>query len=741
MLTFLKRIFKKDQLILLGSGFSITCLMVIFFIHQPQFLHLLNLKIYDHYLSAYHQPAATEVPVIIDLDEKSLSELGQWPWPRYRVAMLMKYLQAYGAVSVASDIIFIEPDRTSPATIKRDVYNELKINLEFGGLPQGLEDYDKLLAHNLRNGPFVLGIDFMNRKGLYDEARSGRHTCDLPPAKVAILSPPGSMSPHEALPSADDMICPIPVLSQAVPGTGFITAAPDKDSLYRRVPLLYSWKEKIYPSLALASLIQATGQQNMILKLSTLGVESIKFNGIVIPTDKRGQILINYRGPKKTFEYISAVDVLKKRLPQGALQGRIAFIGTSASGLKDIRPIPLDPSYPGVEAHATIVDNILSQQFLSVPDWAPGIEFSGMVIAGMVTTMLLMWARASWIILPLFGLGYAMWHGSVLLYQEQRFFISPMYSYITLALTFFVLTIVKFWREELAKRFIHGAFAHYLAPSVISQIMDDPDALSLDGQEKEITILFSDVRSFTSLSEKLTPTQVTNLLHDYLTPMTRIITDNQGTLDKFIGDAVMAFWNAPLDIENHQEKALATALMQQEKLEELNNKFIEKFGFTIAVGTGIHSGSVRVGNMGSADLFDYTLIGDNVNLASRLEGLTKFYGQKLVVSQAIVDACEDGYRFRILDSVRVKGKKKPVTIYTAYSLEQGKEKENELSLYEKAHDLYLNKEFAEAQKIFEELKDMQTEPLLYDLYIERCVHLIDEPPEEDWDGVFTHKTK
>ena len=735
MLELLKRLFKKDQLILLGAGVSVTVIMIALYINQPKFLHLLNLKIYDNYLRQYHQPAATQVPVIIDLDEKSLSELGQWPWPRYRVALLLKYLTAYGAVAVASDIIFSEPDRTSPAIMKQDVKRELRIDMGFTGLPKDLMDYDRLLAYNLRGGPYILGYDFSR------DSTPGDHDCLVRPAKVAVLSPPGAPSPLDYLLRGKGMICPIPVLAEAAPESGFITITPDLDSVYRRVPLLYTFDGRFYPSLALATLMQATEKKNIVLKMSPVGIESIRFNDMVIPTDARGQLLINYRGGMRTFEYISASDVLNRKLEPGSLRGRIAFIGTSASGLKDIRATPLDPGFPGVEAHATIVDNILSGQLLSVPDWAPGLEFLGMVAGGLVTTFLLMWARASWIILPVLCMGGAMWYGSVFFYQEQRFFISPMYSYLTLGLTFITLTLIKFWREEIAKRYIHGAFAHYLAPSVISQIMENPDALSLEGQEKEITIQFSDVRSFTSLSEKLSPTQVTDLLHDYLTPMTRIITEHEGTLDKFIGDAVMAFWNAPLDIENHQEKSLRAALAQQRRLEELNRTFLEKYGFSIAVGIGIHSGPVRVGNMGSADLFDYTLIGDNVNLASRLEGLTKYYGQKLVVSQAIKDACGDGFYFRILDNVRVKGKEEPVTIYTAYTLNEAETRKGELDLYEKAHQAYVERDFATAETLFRELADTGAEAVLYDLYIERCVHLKDEPPDCHWDCVFTHKTK
>ena len=624
----------------------------------------------------------------------------------------------------------------------RSVKKATNRDITFKGLPPGYEDNDKLLALNLKTGPFILGFDFQTKSPRNEDGEIQATTnCFIKPAKVAVLAPPGAPSPHDVLYKAEGAICPLPVLAMAAPRTGFITISPDQDSVYRRVPLLYSWNGKFYPSLAMAALMQATGIKSMVLKMTSQGIESLRFGKTVIPTDKNGRMLINYRGKMKTFQYISAVDVLNRKLPLGALNGKIAFIGTSAAGLKDIRSTPLDPGFPGVEAHATIIDNILSKQFLRIPDWAIGLEVMIMFAAGLITTLLLMWAQASWLVLPLVGMGYAMWYGSVHMYVAERFYISPLYSFLNLALTFILLTVIKFWREEHAKKFIHGAFAHYLAPSVISQIMDNPDSLSLDGQEKDITIQFSDVRSFTSLSEKLTPTQVTELLHDYLTPMTKLITDYEGTLDKFIGDAVMAFWNAPLDIENHQEKSLQAALAQQDKLEELNEFFIEKFGFTIAVGIGIHSGPVRVGNMGSADLFDYTLIGDNVNLASRLESLTKFYGQKLIVSQTIVDACGDRYYFRILDSVRVKGKEEPVTIFTAYTLDQAKQREDELQLYAKAHDLYLSMRFDEAKEVFKELRDNDTEPVLYDMYIERCGQLQEESPGDAWYGVYTHKTK
>ncbi|QGY41113.1 CHASE2 domain-containing protein [Pseudodesulfovibrio cashew] len=732
----------KDRLLLLCIGLAATLLMSALFKEQPSFIRYLDYKAYDSFMNLYHSDKSTDVPVIVDIDEKSLAILGQWPWPRYRVAMLLKLLQGYGAAAVATDIIFVEPDKTSPKIIRRQLKKELKVDINIGGLPPALEDNDKLLADNLRTGPFILGIDFLSRdvNSTIDFTDLGRE-CFIPPANVATHRPKDAPSPHQALLKADEVICPLSTLAMAAPKVGFITIGADHDSIYRRVPLLFSWNEKLYPSLALAAIMQATGEETLLLKMSTNGVESLRLGDITIPTDMQGRMLINYRGPSRTFEYISAADVLGGRLKLDALKGRIVFVGTSASGLKDIRATPLDPSFPGVEAHATIVDNILSKQFLKKPDWGIGLEFSAMAAAGLLTTLLLLWTGAAWMAVPLVIMGAGIWYGSVYFYTKHLLYVSPVYAFFNLILTFTLVMGAKFWREERAKRFIHGAFAHYLAPSVISQIMERPDALTLEGQEKEVTIQFSDIRGFTALSEKLTPAQVTDLLHDYLTPMTTIITDYEGTLDKFIGDAIMAFWNAPLDTENHQEKGLTAAFAQLERLETLNEIFRGKYGFSIRIGIGLHSGPVRVGNMGSEHLFDYTIIGDSVNLASRLEGLTKFYGQKLIVSQSIVDACSGGYRFRVLDSVRVKGKREPVTIYTVYSEDSAANRAEELARYEEALNLYRQKRFTEAHQAFKELDGLGTEPLLYALYMDRCRLLEANPPEAEWDGVFTHEKK
>lgn len=729
---------KTDTLILLISGILISLVVVLLYIIQPTFLKLLDYKIYDQLLRRYHTSNATDYPVIVDIDEKSLAEFGQWPWPRYRVALLLGNLMQYGVKSVGSDIIFVERDKTSLVVLQEQMKRDLNVAPEFSGVPKQLEDNDRILAGVLSQGPFVLGLDFsFNGNKTTKEAAS----CLAPPSNVSLLKSPDAVSPQQALHDADDVICPLPILAESAPASGFITIASDEDGIFRRVPLLISWKGKLYPSLAVATLMQATGVGDIVLKLSKLGVESIRIGPTAIPVDRKGQMLINYRGSSKTFKYISAADVLKGIVRPAQLKNKIVFIGTSASGLRDLRPMPFDNYYPGVETHATITDNILSKQFFSSPSWEPALLIVIIMLVGLFSTVLITWTRAAYIVLPLLGVWFGLWYGSVYLFSEAGLFLSPFYPFICLATTFAVLTVLKFWREEHAKKFIQGAFSHYLAPSVIDKILDDPESLSLEGQEKEVTIEFSDIRSFTSLSEKLTPTQVTELLHDYMTPMTRIITEHSGTLDKFIGDAIMAFWNAPVAVESHQLAALEAALLQLDHLKRLNDHFMEKFGFTIAIGIGLHCGTVRVGNMGSADLFDYTLIGDNVNLASRLEGLTKYYGQEIVVSQTIADTCCTTHVFQELDRVRVKGKAEPVTIYTVHRQEEAEKIQEELTLHGRGLELYRAGSFHEAKVVFDLIAQKHNNHLLYSMYSERCAILDENPPEGSWDGVFTHKSK
>jgi adenylate cyclase len=742
-------ILKLDKIILPVTGLLITFLLLLLYIQQPLFLRFINYKIYDLFLREHASTRTHEIPVIVDIDENSLKEIGQWPWPRYRLALLLDKIHQAGALAVGLDILFAEPDRTSPARIMDDITRTFGEYLQkrpgFTGLPDILADNDALFAQTLATGPFVLGYTFLfPEDALRGMSGMPAESCHLHPASLATksLTPGLAMGTDRLLATASGVVCPLPSLAEAAPASGFFTTDTDPDGVIRQVPLLINFNGRVYPSLALATLLQALGKKTVLLGYSERGTEVLRLAGNDIPLKRAGSFLVNYRGKEGTYPYISAGDILRD-VPAAlkALKGKIVFIGTSAAGLRDIRTTPFSQNYPGVETHATIVDNILSRDFIHIPPWAPGLEALALVLAGILTTLLLTWARAAWLALPLFGSAVGLWTGSSYIFGQFKYFVSPLYPLLGLALTFMAMTAIKFWNEEKQKKFIHGAFSHYLAPAVIDQIVRSPESLTLEGQEKEITILFSDVRNFTSLSEQLTPTQVTALLHDYLTPMTRIITGRSGTLDKFIGDAVMAFWNAPLDVPGHQRLALLSALDQLRKLEELNTLFQNKFGLTIRIGIGVHCGVVRVGNMGSADLFDYTLIGDSVNLASRLEGLSKYYGLPLVVSEAIAEACGDEFHFQELDRVRVKGKVKPITIYTAMTREDAAKRAVELEKHVVALKRYRAMRFQEAENIFADLREHHADLPLYALYQERCRDLLSEPPQENWDGVFTHKTK
>lgn len=748
----LVRIFKSDRWVLLALGFGVTILVLFLYKQQPWLLKLMDYRLYDTMLKSNPAQESSGKVVIIDIDEKSLNEFGQFPWPRHRLAVLMDNLNHAGAMAVGMDIVFAEKDRTSPVNVREELmrsFPDAVKDIQFVGLPDMLKDNDYLFAEVLKTGPFVLGYTFLfnNDPGFVPDPYPGEDV--LGKTTVAVKTTAAGHTP-DALPhmlEAHSAVYPYKVLRDAAPATGFFSTANDEDGVIRRVPLLISKDGNVYPNLALATLIQGwkfRGDKlfTPVIRVQDFGAESITVGPHLIPVDRASRVMVNYLGGKGMFPYFSAADVVKG-VPEvlKEIDGKFVFIGTTAKGLEDIRTTPFTPFYPGVETHATILDNILTEQYIKVPYWAIDFEIGTTLLCGILTTLLLVWAPARLVIIPFLGMGGGLWFGSEYLFTSQGYWISPLYGLIVLGLTFITLTVVKFWREEKQKRFIHGAFAQYLAPAVIAQIVENPSALSLEGEEKDITIQFSDVRSFTTLSEKLNPTQVTDLLHDYLTPMTRIITAHSGTLDKFIGDATMSFWNAPLDIDEHQIKAVDAGMEQLARLVELNEMFIEKFGFTIAVGIGIHSGVVRVGNMGSMDLFDYTLIGDAVNLASRLEGLTKYYGQEIICSEVIRDACGERYLFVPMDSVRVKGKKKPINIFTIRTNEQKIEQHDELNRYAEALELYKTMEFKNACAAFTDMDNDFTNKVLYSMYAKRCEMLAQTPPEGEWDGVFTHTTK
>lgn len=722
-------------------GLIITLMVAGTYMFKPAYFKLLENKLYDVFLVNVHSKGKETRVAIVDIDEYSLETFGQWPWPRYRVGLLLKKIQMAGALAVGNDILFGEPDGTSPGVIQKTLKRDLNIDVEFKGLPPELMDNDQLFSNILGTGPFTLGYSFY----FQGDDINAREATGLPPLKISEVRQAGAGPALTYIMPAIHVIPPMPVFLQQCPHAGFMNTLTDNDGVLRRVPMMLSWQGKIYPHLSLATLLTALKGRipDPMLKVSRGGIESLKIGNTIVPLDASGAMMINYKGPSHTFPYLSAAHVLEDKITDGVFKNKIVFLGSSAAGLMDLRVSPLDEVFPGVEVNATIVDNILNQDFITRPDWVPGMELFLILFWGIVTTFLIAWAEA-WLMVPvMFILATGAWYSSLWFLKTRQIWVSPFFPIWGLVVNFSILNLFKFWFSERKKKFYRSAFSKYVSKAVVDQISEFPDKMSLEGEEKEISIMFADIRSFTTLSEKLTPTQVTMLLHDYFTPVTKSIIKNHGTLDKFIGDAVMCFWNAPLDVQNHQNLAVKTGFEMLNSLVSLNKIFKNKYGIEIDIGIGIHAGKCRVGNMGSADLFDYTIIGDNVNLTSRLEGLTKFYGVKIIVSEVVTAYLPDTILFQELDQVRVKGKTEPVGIYTAFQansdLRQGLEKE--LADHRQGLAVYKQRQFFQAKNLFEDLCTRYPHRKIYSIYLSRCVFFMQTPPEDSWDGVFTHETK
>lgn len=768
----------SDKLMILAPGLVLSIMVGFLYDANPQFLQIMDMKLYDQLLIRTHTTKTTGIPVVVDLDEKSLAENGQWPWPRFRVALLMAKIAEAGAAAVGMDILFSEPDRTSPRRLQKDVRTDLQVDMGFVGLPEGLEDFDKVFAGVLATGPYALSCYFDFHPG----EKPSREECLIKPLQVALLRKAQDPTPEQALLNPYDAVCPLPVLAAAAPITGFFNAAPDEDGILRSVPLVISWKGQTYPSLALATLLQAQKSDKIAMRMNQNGVESISLGRGSVPVDRSGRLFVKFRGPQRTFPYYSAADVLSGKVGEKELKGKIVFIGTSASGLMDIRATPLDSIYPGVETHCNIVDNILSNDFLTRPKEAQVMEGLATVVCGLLITIIMAWARAIWALVPVGAMAVGLWEGAAWFMGSQSMIVSPLYPLIAVAANFTLLTLIKFWREEGQKKFLHATFASYLSPELIKGMVDSKTMPELGGEARTISAYFTDIQGFSSFSEILTAHQLVELLNEYLSAMTDILMLEKGTLDKYIGDAIVAFFGAPIELPDHALRAAKTALAMQDKLTELRGKWaaeatpagkpernvqglpVEKWPagakwpvlvHHMRMRIGLNTGEIVVGNMGSSMRMNYTMMGDSVNLAARLEAASKQYGVFILVSEFILDAdvpteggtvkLRDLVEVRFIDKVTVVGKALPVSVYELCAM-KGQLSDQDRTLrerFDQAMGLYQDMRWDEAEAAFaraeevERFPDAKTTPSR--VFRERCQAFREHPPVapgEKWDGVY-----
>lgn len=719
----------KTTLLAVGLAVAVIAVVLSLLIVHPPLFRQIDLKLYDHYLGrlAERLHDAPKAPVVIvDIDEITLQKHGQWPWPRYRLAQLIERLVGSGAKAVALDIVLAEQDRTSPHRLLEALRRDLGIRANIEGLPAVLLDNDVLLAQSVSGAPVVFGG--------YISFSGGEAEKLPPPISFAERSKPGALPALQGILQGKGMIQPVPELAGAAP-VGFFNMSLDMDGIVRRVPLLMRVGENLYPSLCLRALMTGLHASTLRLFSGPDGLEHIGIGKKTFPVMPDGSMLVPYRGPARTFPYVSAGDLLDGTQDAEQVRGKLVFIGSSATGLQDLRSTPFDRYMPGVEIHASAVDAILGGYSVSTPPWNIGLQALLITLIGGLSALLFGVAR------PLVGLSYGVALSALLYYGAgelffKGLFVSPLWSILSIGLEGTAFTTLRFWRAEQDKRRIRQVFSRYVSPEVVSRIVNRGDAV-LRGEERELTVMFTDLRGFTSLSEKLSPEQVVRLLNRYFTPMTELVRESHGTLDKFIGDALMAFWNAPHDVPDHPRQAALTALAMQQSLAGLNEELERDFGGRLAMGVGLHTGPAYVGNMGSATLTNYTAIGDTVNLASRLEGLCARLGVGIAMSSDTASKLhgEDIVPLR-LARMRVKGRLEPVDVHTVLRPEDALARKDEIArhtgalrLYEEAISTRNADWLQQATEAFRTLSGDFPKAPLYAGYVKNGLKLGQSPPE------------
>ena len=739
----------KKNAILIGLGL----LIVLFFVgsaarfYRLDFVEQLSSIIHDYRLRLTMPRTLDDRIVIIDIDEKSLKEEGRWPWGRDRLAMLMdKLFDKYGVAVVGFDVVFAERDESSGLKVLQKLgQNQLKGDMSFQSTLSQIRpqlEYDNLFASKIKNRNVVLGYYLTNQK---DQRASGM----LPEPTF----PSGSFKGHSVeFTTWNGYGANLPELQQAAASAGHFNPLVDFDGRVRRVPMLVEYDGAYYESLSLAMVRTLLGQTKLLPGFAEAktggyaGLEWLELDAaggrLKIPVDSDVATFVPYRGGQGSFRYISITDVLHERVDPAQLKDKIILVGTTAPGLLDMRATPVAEVYPGVEVHANMISGILDQNLKERPAYMLGAEVVWLLLIGIALSFLLpLFTPAKAILASVFtlitttGLSLVAWqYGNVLMPVAN--------SLLMIALLFALDMSYGYFVESRTKRQITGLFGQYVPSELVEEMAKHPESVSMVGESREMTILFSDVRGFTTISEGLDPKELSLLMNEFLTPLSRVIYKHRGTIDKYMGDCIMAFWGAPLPDRDHARNAILAGIEMQATLQALQPHFKERGWPGIHVGVGINTGRVSVGNMGSEVRVAYTVMGDDVNLASRLEGITKQYGVGIIVGENTQNLVTD-FLYRELDHVRVKGKDRPVAIYEPIALvsEASKALQDEVKLFHEVRRLYRKQDWDQAELQLMNLQRMSPGTALYGKYAERVAFFRKNPPNADWDGVFDFQTK
>ncbi len=713
---------------------------------SPLLLELRNL-VFDAYQRQLPRAYDEHAPVrIVDIDDESLRRLGQWPWPRTLFARLVDRLADGGAGVIAFDIVFAEPDRLSAAGLRsawRDRPELDRLTLLLDALP----DPDGALAASMAKTKAVAAFALTTQVGGHAPAEKwgeGAETGADPRPFVRRFA--------GAVPS-------LPVIEAAAQGNGSVNVLPDPDSTVRRIGLLYRLGDRLYPSLAAEAVRLAEAAPNYEIKSSgasgewsfgeRTGIVALRIGTRVVPTDADGALRI-YDSGHRPQRSLPAWQVLEGTFDTAAVAGRIVLIGSSAAAIGDIRATPLEPAQPGVEIHAQAIEQILAGPFLQRPDWITGAELLFLAVFGLLLIVALRRAGALWSLLIALAAAGGAVAASWLAFSRLGLLVDPLYPCLATLLVYLSGSLLGYLRTEREKRFVRTVMSRYLAPAWVAELGRRPERLRLGGELRDLTVLFSDIRGFTQIAERLDPQALTRLVNRFLTPLTRVIQDSGGTVDKYMGDCIMAFWNAPLDVPGHGRAALAAALEMRAALQRLNRELkmeaIHAGGepIVLAAGIGLNSGRACVGNMGSEQRLDYSVIGDTVNIASRLEGLTRVYGVDIILGEETAGQAA-GFALLELDVVRVKGRETPLRIFTVLG-DGGAAATRHFEMLATGTaamlSAYRSREWDAARAALQACRPIEASlAAFYDLYEGRIGLYEQAPPPADWDGVFTATTK
>jgi adenylate cyclase len=692
---------------------------------DPHPLHMLELRGIDARQQFRGPLAVGDQVAIVGVDEKSLAEFGRWPWPRSRMAELITKLTKLGAAVIALDIVFAEPQP---------------------------ED-DPELAKAIRDsGRVVLGyfIDFAAPRE--QQSPPGLSSYNL--LKPGLGNSPG----QNRLSTAPRIVDNIPEIAEAAKRGGYFNMFPDDDGIFRRVPLGIRFMsegagQRILSPLSVEAIRRTQRNPMLGMSFDDGGVTGVTIAGVPIPVDANGNFWLNYAGPGHTFRHFSAADVIDGRIGGDALRDRIVLIGTTATGTYDIRATPFDPVSSGVEIHANLIEDVLRGRFIVIPRWLASADVGLIILTGIVLGLALTFFKGVGGGLFVLGVFAAYVGGTQFLFVRRGIPLSIVYPTLSILSSFSAVVIFHYMTEVREKRRIRNAFNLYLEPSVARLVSEDPSRLRLHGEKKDLTVLFSDLRDFTTASEALDAESLVEFMNEYFGTMTEEIFKHGGLVDKYIGDAIMALWGAPLTIPDHAVKACQAALDMAGRLESLQDAWrrIASAGHDgadrppsprLRIGVGINTGPMVVGNIGSQRRFNYTVMGDAVNLASRLEALNKAYGTRILIGENTRAAIGDEYLVREIDSVRVKGKRQPVRVFELLA----KRGDSALlvpfaAAFDDALRAYQERDWPLALQRFEAFMNEYPDDTPGRIYVERCRLLIENPPDEAWDGVYTFTSK